>query len=78
MQGATWRDKGATGHDEDNGKRIESPSATVCPCRSLQKMDFRGLFSNPGPPRRHSRDVTSTYDVTLIQQRIRFLGFLSN
>ena len=51
MQGATWRDKGATGHDEDNGKRIESPSATVCPCRSLQKMDFQGLFSNAGPLR---------------------------
>ena len=66
MQGATWRDKGATGHDEGNAKRIKSLSPTVCPCRSLQKMDFRGLYSNPGPPRRHSRDVTSTCDVTPI------------
>ena len=41
MQGATWRDKGATGHDKDNGKRIGSLSNTVCPCRSLQKIDFR-------------------------------------
>ena len=49
MQDATWRDQVSLGNEEVNAKRIESLTATVYPCRFLQKINFMGPFSNPGP-----------------------------
>ena len=48
MQDAALRDKVSLGHDKVNVKRMESLSATICNCRSLQKINCKGLFSIPG------------------------------
>ena len=66
MQDAIVRDKVTIGIYEDNVKKIKSVSVTVRPSRKLQKIDFRGLLSNPRPPPCNSRDVTSTCDITPI------------
>ena len=74
MQDATWRDIVSLGNEEVNAKRIKSLTATVCPCRFLQKIDFMGPFSNPGPSPCNSHDVTSTCDVTRFDNICNFLA----
>ena len=62
MQGATWRDKGATGHDEDMEKESSlqvPPSVLAEACR---KWIFGGYLVTPDP--RDAIHVTSRRPVT--------------
>ena len=78
MQDATWHDQVNLGNEEVNAKRIESLTATICPCRFLQKIDFMGPFSNP---RTAAMQFTWRH-VDLwrhaIRQHMQFLGYLCN